>query len=327
MAGFYRTEREALIFTAPFGIDPLLVTPSLASLNLWHELLARLAAQGTVPAAVAEARKQYPKNPYAPFLDALLADRPAPTSAEPLSEEVPAFDDTVSGPEALLFFDDLTIPVGRVPNLIAALDKMIEAAPAVCSLRVESSLGDFFGTGFRISRDLVLTNYHVLFPKEVVATGVSAVFGIDVDASGASTPVTSLVGVTATIQGEIPEDWAVIQVPGMSPDWPILVLDPASTPRVGDFAYILQHPGAQQKRLGFVRNMISDVQDGVVRYLTDTRPGSSGAPVLDSEGRLIALHYAGGRPVEILGKPPVAKNAGIRTSRVLERLKANGIMK
>jgi V8-like Glu-specific endopeptidase len=64
----------------------------------------------------------------------------------------------------------------------------------------------------------------------------------------------------------------------------------------------------------------------VVRYLTDTEPGSSGAPVFDTAGRLIALHHAGGRPVEVAGKPPVAKNEGIRISRVAERLSTNNIL-
>jgi hypothetical protein len=41
---------------------------------------------------------------------------------------------------------------------------------------------------------------------------------------------------------------------------------------------------------------------------------------------LIALHHAGGRPVEVAGKPPVAKNEGVRISRVLERMKAGNIL-
>ena len=76
-----------------------------------------------------------------------------------------------------------------------------------------------------------------------------------------------------------------------------------------------------------MRNSISDVDEGVVKYLTDTQPGSSGAPVLDAAGRVIAIHHAGGRPVEVLGKPPVSKNEGIRISRVLMRLKQNGVVK
>ena len=53
-------------------------------------------------------------------------------------------------------------------------------------------------------------------------------------------------------------------------------------PNDGDRAFIVQHPDGQQKRLGFVRNMITAVTDDRVQYLTDTQPGSSGAPVFDA---------------------------------------------
>lgn len=325
MAGLYRTEREAFLVTQPFGIDPLTIPQGLSTINLWHDLLEKLAIQGTVRAAVTAARDQFPNNPRVAFLDALLADKAAPVSAEPIPDHGPGFDDGVTTAEALLFFDDLTMPAGKIPNLIATLNRMIALAPAICLLRVDNAIGSFFGTGFRISQNLILTNHHVLFPKSQQATTVHADFGFDVDAGGASLPVTSLAGTIATIKGEKADDWAVIDVPQMHADWPILALDGAPAPAVGDAAYILQHPGAQQKRLGFVRNTISDVDDALVKYLTDTEPGSSGAPVFDSAGRLIALHHAGGRPVEVAGKPPVSKNEGIRISRVLERLQANGV--
>jgi hypothetical protein len=274
--------------------------------------------------AVQAARNQFPKNPLAPFLDALLSDRAAPVSAEPLGGRGPGFDDSVKEPEALLFFDDLTMPVGKVANLVATLNEMIAIAPAICLLRVENTQGTFFGTGFRIGDDLVLSNHHVLKPRDEPATAVHADFGYDVNTLGATLTVSSLAGAIATIRGEQADDWATIRIGGMKPEWPILALDAAPAPAVGDLAFILQHPGGQLKRLGFVRNTISDVDDRVVKYITDTAPGSSGAPVFDTAGRLIALHHAGGRPVEVAGRPPLAKNEGIRISRVLERMRIAG---
>lgn len=326
MAGLYRTETQAILFTQPFGIDPLEITPNLNAINLWHELLEKLAILGRVREMVQAARDQSPRNARAPFLDALLADKSTPLSAEPFSDQGPGFNDSVSQKEALLFFDDLTMPVGKVSNLIATLTTMIAISPAICLLRVDNPFGSFFGTGFRISDKLILTNHHVLCPKDTVATRVQADFGFDVDASGATTAVTSLPGTVDTIRGEQADDWAVIEIPDMKPDWPTLALDAAPPPRIGDPAYILQHPGAQLKRLGFVRNTITDVDDSVVRYLTDTEPGSSGAPVFDTAGRPIALHHKGGRPFEIAGKPPLAKNEGIRISRVFARLRATSVI-
>jgi S1-C subfamily serine protease len=327
LASLYRNLDEALQLAQPFGADPLKIADGLSAFDLWSKLIRQLEKNGAVRKTVKAARDQYPDNPRTPFLDALLDDRPAPVSAEPVSDKGPRFDDTVSKPEALLFFDDLTMPTGRVPNLISTLNKIIAIAPAVCLLRVENAFGSFFGTGFRIGERLVLSNYHVLFPKEEVATKVQADFGFEVDGKGASLPVASLTALVDTIKGEKDDDWAVIEIAEMKRDWPILSLDAAPAPRVGDPAYILQHPGGQQKRLGYVRNTISDVDDRVVKYLTDTEPGSSGSPVFDTEARLIAVHHAGGRAFEVAGKPPVAKNEGIRISRVLGRMKSSGVLK
>ena len=95
---------------------------------------------------------------------------------------------------------------------------------------------------------------------------------------------------------------------------------------VGEASYILQHPLGDRKRLGFVRNTVTDYNERVVHYLTDTQQGSSGSPVFNSEGGLVALHHAGGRPQEALGKAPVRKNEGIRISRVLAGLKQRHVL-
>jgi len=64
----------------------------------------------------------------------------------------------------------------------------------------------------------------------------------------------------------------------------------------------------------------------VVHYLTDTQEGSSGAPVFDAQGKLIALHHAGGRPQEVAGRAPLKKNEGIRISRIVAGLTAQGVV-
>jgi hypothetical protein len=330
LVALYRTEREVIALVERFGIAPDGLVLGVSVRNLWHEVLQQSAIQGVTRQIVAAARDQYPNNPRAPFLLALLADKECPVSAEP-TDATGAAAPFLRGsaepttPEALLFFDDLTLPCGRVPALIETLNRVLASVPSVCLLRVANLFGEFFGTGFRIGPNLILTNEHVLFPKKERAVSIQADFGFDIDPSGASLPVTSLAGDPATMVGMREDDWAVFQLAGMQPGWPILDLT-APAPKAGDLAYILQHPGGQRKRLGFVRNTISDVDDRVVHYLTDTEPGSSGSPVFDAAGRLIALHHAGGDPVERAGKPPVRKNEGIAIGRVLAGLKAKGLM-
>jgi hypothetical protein len=327
LAGLYKTTQEALLVVEPLGIDGSRLPPNLSPLDLWHQLLVDLARHGEVRSLVEKVRNQFPNNPRRPFFDALVTDTFPTISAEPHFKSKSRFDDAVTDREALLFFDDLTIPVGSLPKLIDTLQKMMALAPSVCLLKVKNPIGIFFGTGFRVSKGLLLTNHHVLFPENILATEVRADFGFDIDAKGASLNVVSLLCSVQTIKGEKAHDWATVEVPDMyGRDWPIIPLEPAIVPKVGDLAYILQHPGGQQKRLGFVRNMISDVDDFFLRYLTDTQPGSSGSPVFDSQGHLIALHHAGGQPMKVAGKPPVSKNEGIRISKIFEALHSHVVI-
>lgn len=326
LTALYPVPLDAITFAQRFEVDPLDLQPNLAPRHLWHSLLEKTTIRGTTRDMVKAAHAEYPRNPRAAFLAALLANQSAPVSPEPMPEGGEGgFDDSITKPEALLFFDDLTMPAGNVPNLIATLEMLAAACPAVCLLRVKAPSGSFVGTGFRIGPTRVLTNEHVLFPDRVQASAVRAVFGFDVDATGVSLQVADLEGDVATIVAERTDDWAVITVRGMDEAWPTLDVASAAQPNPGDSAYIIQHPGGQPKRLGFARNTITNVTDAVVHYLTDTQPGSSGAPVFDAAGRLIALHHRGGEPSQVAGKPPLTKNQGVRISRVHQRLTAMGV--
>jgi S1-C subfamily serine protease len=303
------------------GVDPLDLPVNLTPRQLWHVILEKTAARGTTGDLVKELLDQNPRNRKAPFLKALIDDSAVAVSPEPMA----GFDPAVTANEALLFTDDLTIAAGRVPNLIATLQRLLDLVPSVCLLRVENALGAFTGTGFRVSTDLVLTNHHVLFPEKTGAATVRVDFGFDVDTEGASLPVVSLAGDIGTIVGDAADDWAIVKVAGMKAETPIVGIANAPVPAAGDAAFIVQHPDGQQKRVGFVRNRITAVTGDRVQYLTDTQPGSSGAPVFDAGGKLIALHHRGGTPTQQTGKAPLTKNQGVLIGRVAAGLAARNV--
>ncbi|MGN6110748.1 MAG: trypsin-like peptidase domain-containing protein [Kofleriaceae bacterium] len=323
MAGLFPVPLDAIAFAERFEVDRLDLPPNLSPRQLWHVLLEQTAIKGTTRDLVASALEQNPRSPHAGFLRALIDHRTCPVSPEPVS----GFDPGVTEPEALLFTEDLTMAVGEVPNLVATLVRLHALTPAVCLLRVRNAYGSFFGTGCKIGPDWVLTAEHVVSPGNERAVEVHVDFGFDVDASGASRDVVHLVGDPASIVGARDHDWAVLRVPGMDPAWPALELASAPAPKEGDLAYIVQHPEGHRMRLGFVRNRVTAVTDDYVQYLTDTQPGSSGAPVFDGAGRLIALHHRGGTPTQYLGKAPLTKNQGVRISQIYAGLVANGILR
>src|SRR5438270_4988612 len=109
MARIYRAERDSIRFVARFGIEEIDIKPDLAPIYRWQDLLDDLAKRGKLRAAVQQTLDNNPEAAYAEFLAALLADKPAPVSAQPWRKGGdPGFDDSVT-PEALLFFDDLTM--------------------------------------------------------------------------------------------------------------------------------------------------------------------------------------------------------------------------
>jgi endonuclease G len=63
----------------------------------------------------------------------------------------------------------------------------------------------------------------------------------------------------------------------------------------------------------------------VLHYITDTDAGSSGSPVFDAGGQLIAVYHAGGRPESVLGRLPLRKNEGVRISQIASDLTARRV--
>jgi hypothetical protein len=142
------------------------------------------------------------------------------------------------------------------------------------------------------------------------------------------TAATQFICETASIQTNQQDDWGIIRARHeLPPSIPVIdIADLAADPLVQKPTFIVQHPLGGRKRLAYVRNQITFFDDVVVQYITDTQVGSSGSPVFDEDGRIVALHHAGGRPQEVAGRQPIKKNEGIRISRVLAGLKSAGVI-
>jgi hypothetical protein len=300
---------------------------------LWHDILQAAATAGVTRNLVTIVRDRQP--PHAPgreFLEAVLAAQSPPVAAEPRrADGTPIFlagDDAVSEYEALLYRDDLTLQIGRVPALIATLQRLVALAPAVCRLVVDVHGRTMYGSGFRVADDRILTNWHVLhLPNAGTrATAVTAEFGYEDDGRGGALAATAVACDVDSIVADQGDDWGIIRAGRpLRDEWPIVRLSDAVEPKDGDSAFIVQHPAGDRKRLGFVRNQVSSFTERLIYYLTDTQGGSSGSPVFNADGRLIGLHHVGGTPQQVVGKPPLSKNEGIRIPRVLAGLHANDI--
>jgi hypothetical protein len=333
LIALYPSNQIILLLAAEAEVDTIWILQQQPPALLWKDVLDHAARANRLRKLVQRGLDRLlPDNPARPFLQQLLDGQAPAVSAEPRAEDgTPAFmhgDDTVSEPEALLFGDDLTMPIGQVPGLIETLRKVLLVGPSVCKLSVSLGAGQQYGTAFRIGPDLLLTNWHVVHRRSdrAPAAAVNAEFGFE-DAADQGLLVPRAVRCdAAAVESDHHDDWAVVRaIDPLDDAWPIVPLADLPVPALQAPAYIVQHPMGQRKRVGFVRNQISYLDERVVHYLTDTDVGSSGSPVLDAAGRLIALHHRGGRPQEIPGKPPLRKNEGVRISRVAAALKERGL--
>jgi hypothetical protein len=327
----YPTPKGILWVAQAAAINTATIFPDQGAFFLWKDVLDEGAGAMRNRDLVTLVATHNDRNPRTAFLRALLAEtaQPVPGEYQPRDQVgAPRFieaSDQVSELEALLFHDDLTLEFGRIPWLVGVLGGLRKIGAAVCKLHSKRPGTSQLGTGFRISDDRLLTNWHVVhFGGDAIS--VDAEFGFEDDGSGGGLPSTAFSCDVSTIVGDANLDWAVIRVAAPLPETiPTISLAQAATPLVGSPAFIVQHPGGERKRIGYVRNQVTEVTDQVMQYLTDTQAGSSGSPVLDGDCRLIGLHHAGGRPQEVAGRPPLRKNEGVRIPPIVAALTQHGI--
>ncbi len=333
LANMYPDQLDAVNIAVRSGIDGARINSRQAPIYVWMEILDLAGRTGMTRSLVMQVHDMLnPHGPQKPFLAGLLANASVSVDAEPRDAKgAPSFlvgNDDVTEPEALLYYDDLTLQIGRVPGLITTLQRLVELAHSVCRMVVDFSGASKHGTGFRIGPDLLLTNWHVVHNTNTGAraTAVTAEFGYEDDGKGGALAATVVPCNVNTIVADKGDDWAVVTAgQPLNEAWRVVKLSEAVAPIDGTGAYIIQHPGGDRKRIGFVRNQVAWFDDRVVHYLTDTQFGSSGSPVFDGQGRLMALHHAGGRPQQVVGKPPVKKNEGIRIGRIVTGLTSKNV--
>ena len=172
---------------------------------------------------------------------------------------------------------------------------------AICRIQVPTNAGVALGTGYLITPDTVLTNWHVVehtLPGKVPICSFDA---IAPGGSGADVPAMKENWLIAhssyggTGQGL---DFAVIRLrnpppitaghrrePLQLPDAPVLL-------KSGDPLVILGHPNGRAMEISLGAFLARDRNR--LTYDPNTEPGSSGSPCLNAELQVVGLHHAAG---------------------------------
>jgi endonuclease G, mitochondrial len=84
----------------------------------------------------------------------------------------------------------------------------------------------------------------------------------------------------------------------------------------GEPINIVHHPEGQPRHVSLQNNRLLAILDNWLHYETDTKSGSSGAPLYNRYWEVVGLHHAESRTRDAQGRP--VANEGIRISKVVE---------
>lgn len=195
------------------------------------------------------------------------------------------------------------IVLGR-SNFLPASFLAIGTATANATAIIRASGTDFLGrtgswsgTGFLLSRNILLTNHHVLNSPSVAA-GATAVFNFQTEPDGKPGATASFrlnpqrLFLTSPLNGGL--DYTFCWVDGEPGQRFGTVRAARKTFSIaeGEFANIISHPAGRMKEISLQENLVRWQDELVVHYTSDTEPGSSGAAVCNNAWDLVALHHA-----------------------------------
>lgn len=238
-------------------------------------------------------------------------------------------------------------------------EKLGELEAQVCRIEINTNNRRHFGTGFLITPNVVITNYHVMEPvilEQAASSNVVLRFDYKQLADG------KIIN-KGTEYHLVEEEWLIDKSPYVREenrlptpdelDYALLRVDgdpgeeaigknpgpnsatrgwielptesyefPPNTPLL-----ILQHPNAEPLKLAFDTDAIIGVNENgtTVKYKTNTEPGSSGSPCFNINWDLVALHHRGDpdwNPTYNAGTPFSAICSRLEKQDLLEDLRS-----
>lgn len=200
---------------------------------------------------------------------------------------------------------------------IAFLDQGITVSKSVAHI---TKANETMATGFLITPDVLLTNWHVFKTKNDVQNARIR-FNYLADVYGNPLPTDEYDCDVESLFRSVKElDYAVVRIRGEAgTKWGYLKITPIDI-KVHDKVNIIQHPGGGPKKIAMNDNEVKYVDESFIQYITDTMPGSSGAPVFNDAWQVVALHHSGGNIPEPSSNSIHFLNEGIRIGAIAKDL-------
>lgn len=315
------------------------------------KLVTGAQAEGWLPKLIAAAAATRPHRPEFTALATALGLTPVgPNLIErlPVSNTHRALEDVIRGRQTF-------IEPEKFIHELSALQ------PRICLITMPTHKGVKGGTGFLVGPDLVLTAYHVMreaIDRRVASGDVEVRFDVRRTPDGATIregvpyklstkdwlvdhrPFSSadLSEPPVTVPAPDELDYCLMRLeaaagesgaggsadPGADKRGWIEVSASATAGTANDDIFILQHPRKRPLALAIGRHLGFSGADTRFRYDADTLGGSSGAPVFNSDLKLIGLHHRGDPNADLL-KMTADSNQAISINRMVAIMKSRGV--
>lgn len=320
--------REGIIkYVKASGLKPQFIDTSGNAMDVWSNVLSEADKNSKVDELVKSVLDNYPDNP---FLKSALFAEEIDFSVTPDIHDTSDWQDVSEETLEVLTMEQSTLlPV----NFLA---KGVLRSKSVGKVEIKIGSNRYnVGTGFLFKikgiEDLFfITNYHVINDKKDIER-TRIIFDYELDIEGNTVPSRSFkIDKTGPWYcSEIKENdttiFKLIDEDGTLAEYGWIELKEIEIAQ-NDFVNIIQHPKGEMKQISLYHNIVTNTNERVVQYLTDTLKGSSGSPVFNSDWEVVALHHSGGGSKP--GEPELpegikSRNEGILINKIIQFIKDN----
>ncbi len=304
------------------GLKPQFIDDRGNAVDVWSNVLSEADKNNKVDELIKSVLSSYPNNP---FLNSALGTKEIDYSLSPDIDKVSKWENISEETlEVLTMGRSTLLPV----NFLA---KGVQKSKAVGKVEIKVGTNRFnVGTGFLfkvpgIDDLFFITNYHVISNKSDIAK-TKIIFDYELDIDGNTIPSKSF-SIDETGPWHCSEinqfDSTIFKLKDQNNQlarYGFIELKEIEISK-NDFVNIIQHPGGEMKQISLYHNIVTNTNDRVIQYLTDTLKGSSGSPVFNSDWEVVALHHSGGgnKPGESeLPAGVKSRNEGIIINKIIK---------